>query len=190
MVLLAWLCVAKATVVNDIDYKLSVANGVAEVNDILSSKESLTIPDTVEYYGYKFAIKRINGIKSSKVKELRLPNTLRDTIRYGMLTNYYLEKVYCPPHITKMDSAFMNCTALQEVELPNMLESAEYLFQGCKSLKTCAIPIGVRKMTYTFYNCTSLKTIILHDYIKTISAYTFGLCTPLHPSSPSRKPLS
>lgn len=176
----ATLMETKATLINDINYLLDIDNGVAEVQDIISVAEKLTIPDTVEYYGYKFAVKRINRILNAKVKELTLPNTLRDTIRYGMLLNPILEKVYCPPHITKMDSAFMHCPSLKEVILPDSLKTANYLFYGCEELRSCNLPINVETLYYTFYNCRKLESVNLPEKIKYIKDESFYDCYELN----------
>lgn len=175
----ASLMVTRATLINDINYLLDIDNGVAEVQDIISTAEKLTIPDTVEYYGYKFAVKRINRILNAKVKELTLPNTLRDTIRYGMLLNSTLEKVYCPPHITKMDSAFMHCYSLKEVILPDSLKTANYLFYGCEELRSCNLPINIETLYYTFYNCGKLESVNLPEKIKYIKDESFYDCYEL-----------
>lgn len=159
--------VTTVVTINDIEYTLDIDNMTAEVEDIKSVAKSLTIPDTVDYYGYKFPVKKIRSIKSSQVKELTLPNTLRDTLN-SIGANKYLKKVICPPHITCMGTTFVDCTALEEAVLPMNLKYAGAVFGGCTALRKCVLPNGVETMSKTFADCSSLESVVLPKGLKVL----------------------
>ncbi len=59
--------------------------------------------------------------------------------------------------------AFKNCTALDEISIPEGITSiGNFAFAGCTSLKTIVIPNSVKEIGLgTFNKCTSLNTITL-----------------------------
>ena len=67
------------------------------------------------------------------------------------------------------DSAFINCTDLTAVTIPNSVISIEYqAFAGCAGLAAVTIPSSVTSIGYaTFHGCTGLTSI-------TVAADTYG----------------
>ncbi len=65
MTMVANAVVTKLTI-DDIEYTLETDNMTAVVEDIKSAVESLTIPDTIHYYGYKFPVKKLKALRVVK----------------------------------------------------------------------------------------------------------------------------
>lgn len=80
---------------------------------------------------------------------------------------------------TLPDNAFTNCTALQEVKLPDGVQViGEYAFFRCAALTTVNLSQVTRIGKYAFRECTSLKTLTL-DNAAEIDGDAFFGCTGL-----------
>ena len=80
---------------------------------------------------------------------------------------------------TLPDHAFINCTALQEVVLPDdMRVIGEYAFVNCTALTTVNLSQVVQIDEYAFQNCTSLAELTL-DNVTAIGLDAFFGCTSL-----------
>ena len=99
--------------------------------------------------------------------------------------------------------AFLNCTSLNSITLPNGLTSiGEYAFHNCGNLTAITIPttvtsIGEQALSYTglasivvpgsinaisnglFRNCTNLSSVTLQEGVKTIGSFAFDGCVNL-----------
>ena len=99
--------------------------------------------------------------------------------------------------------AFLNCTSLNSITLPNGLTSiGEYAFHNCGNLTAITIPttvtsIGEQALSYTglasivvpgsinaisnglFSNCTNLSSVTLQEGVKTIGSFAFDGCVNL-----------
>ena len=78
-------------------------------------------------------------------------------------------------------SAFENCTALAQINLPNSLtDMANRTFYGCTSLKEVTLPDGVTQlMGYNFTNCSALEKVTLPEGITYIGSGAFKNCSAL-----------
>lgn len=75
--------------------------------------------------------------------------------------------------------AFANCTALQEVMLPDDIKTiGSSVFFGCSALIKVNLPQVTRINIQAFYECTSLETLAL-DNVTEISREVFYGCTSL-----------
>ena len=75
--------------------------------------------------------------------------------------------------------AFANCTALQEVTLPDDMKAiGSSVFFGCSALIKVNLPQVTRINIQAFYECTSLETLAL-DNVTEISREVFYGCTSL-----------
>lgn len=73
-------------------------------------------------------------------------------------------------------TAFHNCTALTEINLPESLkELGDNCFSGCTSLTTFNIPSKIKELRANFYGCTSLKKIFIPKTVEKISG-VFDRC--------------
>jgi len=79
------------------------------------------------------------------------------------------------------DYAFINCTALTSVTIPNSVTSLNgSVFSRCSSLSSVTIGNGVTTMgSSVFDRCTSLTSIIIPDSVTTIDANLFYGCSSL-----------
>ena len=78
-------------------------------------------------------------------------------------------------------SAFENCTALAQINLPNSLtEMSLRTFYGCTSLTEVTLPDGVtRLMGFNFNGCSALEKVTLPEGITYIGSGAFKNCSAL-----------
>ena len=78
-------------------------------------------------------------------------------------------------------SAFENCTALAQINLPNSLtDMASRTFYGCTSLTEVTLPDGVTQlMGFNFYGCSALEKVTLPEGITYIGSGAFKNCSAL-----------
>ena len=75
--------------------------------------------------------------------------------------------------------AFVNCTSLSNVIIPNDVTINIGAFYSCVSLSNVIIPDGVTINMGTFYKCTSLSNVIIPDGVSSIGDRTFQNCQSL-----------
>ena len=75
----------------------------------------------------------------------------------------------------EQDSAFLNCTNLENIVLPNTIEKiGDYAFSGCSNLKSIEIPNSVISIGYSvFNNCVNLTSITM-PFFNIHLGYLFG----------------
>ena len=78
-------------------------------------------------------------------------------------------------------SAFENCTALAQINLPNSLtDMKSRTFYGCTSLKEVTLPDGVTQlMGSNFTDCSALEKVTLPEGITYIGSGAFKNCSAL-----------
>ena len=78
-------------------------------------------------------------------------------------------------------SAFVNCTSLASVIIPNSVTSiGDFAFHGCASLASVVIPASVRSIgASAFEGCTSLASVVIPDSVTSIGGSAFYGCTSL-----------
>ena len=78
-------------------------------------------------------------------------------------------------------SAFENCTALAQINLPNSLTDMSLrTFYGCTSLTEVTLPDGVTQlMGFNFYGCSALEKVTLPEGITYIGSGAFKNCSAL-----------
>lgn len=74
--------------------------------------------------------------------------------------------------------AFANCTALENLDLPNLTTINGYAFRGCSSLKTLDLPNLDFIYNYAFSNCISLQTLYLPN-LNLMNNFSFTDCSSL-----------
>ena len=79
------------------------------------------------------------------------------------------------------ESAFMFCTSLSSVTIPNNVVRFESgSFHDCTSLRSIEIPSGLTTMkSGVFSGCTNLESINIPDGVIGVSGYSFHDCTSL-----------
>lgn len=79
------------------------------------------------------------------------------------------------------DSAFLNCTKLKSVTIPNSVTTLGYnTFENCSSLTYILIPDSVTSIdNYSFRGCSKLSSIVLGKGITGLGIGLFDNCTSL-----------
>ena len=93
-----------------------------------------------------------------------------------------LTSVTIPNGVTKIgDEAFHECSGLTSIIIPNGVTSIGGLaFEGCSALTSVTIPTTVTSIGVSAFNwCRSLKSITIPNSITRIEANTFRCCTTL-----------
>jgi hypothetical protein len=106
------------------------------------------------------------------LKTLTIPATVTCIGRYAFSGCTNLEKIIFEEGSqlkTIEGCAFVDCSSLKDIELPESLEIIEgAAFSGCSSLESIHIPKNVNEINYgiqanSFEECTSLKSIIIDE---------------------------
>ena len=77
--------------------------------------------------------------------------------------------------------AFMDCTSLTSVTIPDSVTSIDVsAFSGCTSLTSVTIPDSVTSIgVWAFMDCTSLTSVTIPDSVTSIDVSAFSGCTSL-----------
>ncbi len=85
------------------------------------------------------------------------------------------------PIKTIENGAFLNCSELKTITLPDSLEElGEYSFKGCTLLEKISLPDKITKIpSHCFQNCSSLKSIKFPDSLQELSNEFLFNCTSI-----------
>lgn len=77
--------------------------------------------------------------------------------------------------------AFLGCTGLQSISIPNSVTSiGEHAFSGCSNMKSITISNSITRISsYMFENCSSLSDITIPESVKVIDPAAFKGCSSL-----------
>ena len=107
-----------------------------------------------------------NGFKKMRgLKTIKFPQQMKSISASAFVDCTALEELYIPEGIERIElDAFGRCYGLRRVYLPQTLRVIERgVFWECKGLEEITIPAGVEEIgDYAFYHCDSLKHIYLH----------------------------
>ena len=82
--------------------------------------------------------------------------------------------------VWSIEGAFLDCSALVSVSLPDTLTNMTRAFSGCKSLKQVNVPESIVNLgADTFINCSSLEAIEIPANVTNINGYAFYGCSGL-----------
>lgn len=112
-----------------------------EINQILSTKNKVTIPDTIE--GIPVTIMNCGTYGSSNIREINLPKTI----------------------VEISEQAFMDFSTLESIYLYDGLEKiGDEAFKGCRNLVSFTIPASVTSIGKgVFSECSRLTTFYVDD---------------------------
>ena len=83
------------------------------------------------------------------------------------------------PSVTSIEeSAFKGCSALKDIDMPNIVSIGNYAFKGCTSLAGIAMPAVTSIGNSAFNGCSALKDIDMPNIVS-IGNNTFKDCTSL-----------
>ena len=112
-------------------------------------------------------------------------------LHYDDYDNEYSGSVTIPKTVTNNgttysvtsigDWAFMDCSALTSITIPNSVTSIEYCaFSGCSGLTSVTIPNSVTSIGhYAFSGCTGLTSITIPNSVMSIGHSAFNGCSGL-----------
>ena len=109
-----------------------------------------------------------NGFKKMRgLKTIKFPQQMKSISASAFVDCTALEELYIPEGIERIElDAFGRCYGLKNVYLPQTLKVIERgVFWKCKGLEEITIPAGVEEIgDYAFYHCDSLRHIYLHAH--------------------------
>jgi len=170
----------------------------------IRGNEKVIIPSI--YKGKDVTIIRGNAFaKSKKIKEVVIPNTIKQINGHAFENNTNLEKVTLPNNLEEINGytfkndkklveinipsnlktigghAFENCTSLSNITLPNTLTAINgHAFDGATKLNNIELPESLETIGGgAFKGCTSLTTITIPSKVNIIQGNTFTGCTSL-----------
>ncbi len=157
--------------------------------------DNITIPQSVEYIGanafldtgyysdaanwdlgFLYVGTNLVAVDDKKVDaECRLPSKTT-LIAARIFEESKIVSIDIPESVKHInDYAFIRCTDLEAVDLPNNLETLGIgALYGCSKVKEIEIPSTVSELqNFTFYNATALENIILNDGLESIGEKAF-----------------
>ena len=148
-----------------------------------TSLTSITIPDSVTSIGW-LAFNGCMSLTSIKVDEKNTEyhsegNCLIETATKTLIVGCKTSIIPTDGSVTSIGNyAFLNCTSLTSIAIPNSVTSIEAdAFYGCTSLTSITIPNSVTSIgDFAFYGCTSLTSIIIGNGLTSIGSQAFDDC--------------
>ena len=131
-------------------------------SDSYQSMNSITIPSSVELWGFTCTVDRID-----------------DNVFFGMKN---LTSVEIPSTVKTIgEAAFSGCIGLETITLPSNIATIEKEgFFGCKSLKSIVLPENLTTIKgWAFQTCLSLTEIDIPASVTYIGKYAFSHCQSL-----------
>ena len=109
-----------------------------------------------------------NGFRKMRgLKTIKFPQQMKSISASAFVDCTALEELYIPEGIERIEfDAFGRCYGLKHVYLPQTLKVIERgVFWMCKGLEEITIPAGVKEIgDYAFYHCDNLRHIYLHAH--------------------------
>ena len=113
--------------------------------------------------------------------EINLPTSLLSIGFQAFVECTSLEKIAIPDCCKCSERVFEGCKNLAQIEIPNSwTEIPEAIFRNCKSLEDITIPNGIIKISDSaFENCSSLYNVYIPDSVENIGKQVFANCETL-----------
>lgn len=161
----------KANPITDFKYELNEDGESVYIYDYIGTSSTVVFPAEIEGFPVT-SISWQTCMGNKKITDVVIPEGIRkinggDKLSVASdFSNYGMDEV----------GAFMDCSSLKSVQLPESLESiGKYAFQNCKSLTDINIPAGLKSIgNYAFYN-TLLSNMKLSESIESLEFVVTGL---------------
>lgn len=118
------------------------------------------------------------------VTEIVVPASYKDKpviVGNGFAGNTNITKITIAEGALISDGAFMGCTALESVTLPEGITALPVdIFNGCTALKSIELPATCTEIrTGAFYGCSALETVVINGSLTKVQMYAFVNCDNL-----------
>ena len=151
------------------------------------SIENIIIPDSIPYFDDKYAVTviRNDAFKScNKVKTVNLPNTITQIGTQAFSSCSSLTEITIPKCVTTLSNEmFLRCYDLKKVYFDNesVLESLPAsMFMDCTALETIDLPASLKTIgSETFRGCKVLTEIEIPENVTAIGERAFNGCEKL-----------
>lgn len=136
--------------------------------------DSLVIPEILEYKEEEYkvvGIQRYAFYKTTAVRKISLPESIRTIGEYAFAWCTYLEEANIPVNVTEISSwAFQLCFKMKKFDLPKVLESiGSGAFSDCSLIEKIVIPASCKSIgNDAFTWCENLSSIIIEDGVDTL----------------------
>ena len=161
---------------------ITIPNSVTSIGDYAfyncSSLTSIAIPNSVTSIGnYAFEGTHIYLDDSNWDKDVLYIDDCLIKAKTSLSGTYTIKKN------TRLiaNYAFLNCTSLTSVTIPNSVTNIGYgVFAACSSLSSITIPNSVTSIgSFAFATCTSLTSIAIPNSVTSIGDWAFRFCTSI-----------
>lgn len=117
----------------------------------------------------------------TSLEEITLPVTVTEFEDGAFINCSKLKEIAIPEGVTVLPNIFSRCSSLETVSLPSTLQSiSNDAFSKCSSLKNITIPAGVTEIgEWAFYKCSALESITIPAGVSNIWENTFFMCSSL-----------
>ena len=146
---------------------------------------SVTIPETVTYYGIIYSVTSIGESAfghCSSLTSITIPNSVTSIGDEAFAGCSGLTSIEIPNSVTSIgERAFSGCSGLTSITIPNSVTSiGSWAFEGCSGLTSITIPNSVTTIEYgAFYGCSGLTSITIPNSVTSIGGYAFSGCSGL-----------
>lgn len=178
-VLAVCLCVkASALVIYDGDFGFEVNASKREAVLVKYTGNAETVQLPAYFQDYPVTVIDKNAFfENKKIKEIVFSNTNTTVEEYAFMGCTALETVYIPENVVSFgDRVFANCTSLKTVTLLSDMSSVPTnMFSGCSSLENLTINQNIAGFDYGCFNgCSSLTDLDFVADGAMIDSYAFN----------------
>ena len=108
------------------------------------------------------------------LKSITIPGSLA-TIPYNAFGNSGLESVVINYGVQNLENAFINCSDLREVSLPESIVTITGTFENCTSLSHISLPGSLRTIKSMSFAGTAITELELPEGLETLEARSLGM---------------
>lgn len=155
----------------------SIIDGEVTITGADKSLENIVIPNEIE--GYPVTIIKQDAFNSYKnIKRLTLPSSLKEINRGAFVYCTNLEEINIPENIAVMDSPFGGCDNLRTIYYN--AENFNYKLSDIESLENVIFGDNIKRIPdEILFDCKNIKNISISNGTSSIGKYAFYNCSNL-----------
>ena len=156
----------------------SVAMGESIPDEFMMESElNEDVYDNEEYC----VISPVYTVCNYRVTVAKISNQMNYIPRYTFRDREYLQKVTIPNSVIRIGwGAFMGCTSLRTINLPNSVEGIDSYAFAHSGLESIKIPDSVKYISNNaFEGCRQLRVIEIPDSVVNLGTHVFSNCPSL-----------